>query len=220
MKNVIFIAPPAAGKGTLSDYLVENMGYTHISTGDILRKKSHEDTELGRNIATLLKSGTFIGDDIILPLFKEELLKFKDKPFILDGMPRNLEQAAYLEDLFLELGVDNYVVMHIDVPEEMLEKRAVGRRICDTCKSSYNIYFDGFQPKENNVCDKCHTELIQRSDDTLETFKERYYTYLKVTEPLLQFYESKGKVKVLDASKSSLEIIGAMLTLLESSAND
>lgn len=216
MKNVIFIAPPAAGKGTLSDYLVENMGYTHISTGDILRKVSKENEK----IATLLKSGTFIGDDIILPLFKEELLKIKDKPFVLDGMPRNLEQASYLEELFQETGVNNYMVINIVVSEELLSKRAIGRRVCETCKSSYNIYFDGFKPKNENVCDKCHTKLIQRTDDTLETFKERYQTYLNVTEPLIHFYENKGKLRTIDASKHQEEILADMLRILEGVKND
>lgn len=215
MKNVIFIAPPAAGKGTLSDYLVENMGYTHISTGDILRKVSKEDTTRGREIAALLKSGTFIGDDIILPLFREELFKVKDKPFVLDGMPRNLEQALYLEQLFSELDVYNYVVINIEIDKELLEKRATGRRICEKCKSSYNIYFDGFRPNVENTCDKCNQLLVQRTDDTLETFQNRYQTFLEVTAPLIEFYQNKGKLKSVDASKPQEEIIKDVTLILE-----
>ncbi len=220
MRNVIFIAPPAAGKGTLSDYLVENKGYAHLSTGDILRRVSREDTEQGIRIRELLRSGTFIGDDIVLPLFREELLKIKDKPFVLDGMPRNLEQAHYLETLFSELSLENYVVIHIDVAKELLEKRVVGRRVCETCKSSYNIYFPLFAPHEEALCDKCHTKLIQRSDDSLETFQERFKTYEEVTQPLIHFYETKGKLKILDGSMRPEDLINAMHSILEEDTND
>ena len=95
MKNLILIAPPAAGKGTISSYLVENMGYQHISTGDILRNVAKEDSERGHFVSGLMKEGKFIGDDIILPLFKEELLKIKNQSFILDGFPRTIVQADY-----------------------------------------------------------------------------------------------------------------------------
>ena len=220
MKNVIFIAPPAAGKGTISDYLVNNLSYVHISTGDILRNVSKEDTEIGHNIASLMKEGKFIGDDIILPLFKEELLKVKEKPFILDGIPRNLEQAKFLEQLFLELSVDNYIVINIRIEEDLLEKRIVGRRVCDKCKSSYNINFEEFKPKVENACDKCNTLLIQREDDNLETFQNRYETYLQVTSPLIHFYQEKGRLKCVDASKPQEEIIKEVISILKGEEND
>lgn len=219
MKNVIFIAPPAAGKGTLSKYLEDHLGYIHISTGNILRNVSREDTEVGHSIAALLKEGKFIGDDIILPLFKMELEKIKDQPFILDGMPRNLEQAAYLEQLFLELGVDNYVVIHIEIDEKLLEKRAVGRRIC-SCGASYNVYFEAFKPQTDGVCDYCKQPIVIRDDDTSETFKVRYQTYLEVTSPLIHFYQSRGKLKALDANKIQEDIISDMLTILKGEEND
>ncbi len=220
MVSVIFIAPPAAGKGTISDYLVNNFSYEHISTGDILRNVSKEDTEMGHHIATLMKEGQFIGDDIILPLFKEELLKIKEKPFILDGIPRNLEQAKFLEQLFLELGVDNYVVINMEMDEHLLEKRAVGRRVCDKCKASYNIYFEGFKPKVENTCDKCNALLIERPDDALETFRNRYETYLQVTSPLIHFYENKGRLKKVDASKPQEEMIKEITFILKGEKND
>lgn len=213
MKNVIFIAPPAAGKGTISEYLVKNKDYVHISTGDLLRNVAKLDTEVGIKVKGLMKEGKFIGNDIILPLFKEELLRLKDKPFILDGMPRTLEQAGYLTNLFQELNVDNYVVINMEIDEDLLEKRAVGRRICE-CGSSYNIYFDDFKPNVEGICDQCHKELIQREDDTLETFKNRYQTYLKETKPLIHYYEEKGLLKTIDASKPSEQIVENVKSIL------
>lgn len=213
MKNVIFIAPPAAGKGTISEYLIKNKGYVHISTGDLLRNVAKLDTEVGIKVKGLMKEGKFIGDDIILPLFKEELLRLKDKPFILDGMPRTLEQADYLTNLFQELNVDNYVVINMEINEDLLEKRAVGRRICE-CGASYNIYFDDFKPNVEGICDQCHKELIQREDDTLETFKNRYQTYLKETEPLIHYYEEKGLLTRVDANQANDKIISDVEQIL------
>ena len=220
MKNLILIAPPAAGKGTISKYLVETLGYTQISTGDILRKVAKEETEVGTQIRDLLKEGKLISDDIILPLFKSELISLKDKPFILDGVPRTLDQADYLKNLFNELNINNYVVINIDIDENLLEQRATGRRICKNCGTSYNIYFDGFKPKVEGTCDKCNHELIQRDDDTAETFKSRYETYLKETAPLINFYETEGVLKMVDASKSSDEIIKDVVNIVNGEEND
>lgn len=220
MKNVIFIAPPAAGKGTLSSYLEENLGYQHISTGDLLRNVMKTDTDLGRQVAELISSGKFVGDDIILPLFKSELEKIKGLPFILDGMPRNLEQAKFLDNLFQEMHVDNYVVINIAIEKELLSKRATGRRLCESCGASYNIYFDDFKPKAEDTCDKCNNKLIHRTDDTSEVFENRYQIYLENTEPLIQFYKEKGLLKSVDASKSQKEIIESMLQILQGEIND
>lgn len=215
MKNVIFIAPPAAGKGTISDYLVKNKGYVHISTGDLLRNEIKLGTEIGIQIKELMKEGKFIGDDIILPLFKEELMKLKDKPFILDGMPRTIAQADYLTTLFQKLNVDNYVVINMVIDEAVLEKRAVGRRICE-CGASYNIFFDEFKPNVEGICDQCHKELIQREDDTLETFRSRLETYTKETEPLIHYYKEKGLLKSIDANQSNAKIISDVEYILGS----
>lgn len=215
MRNLILIAPPAAGKGTISNYLVENLGYKHISTGDILRRVASTDTDIGLLVKQMMKEGQFIGDDIILPLFKEELVKLKDQSFILDGMPRTLKQAEYLTKLFQELSVHNYVVINIAIDKNLLEKRAVGRRICK-CGASYNIYFDSFKPRKDGTCDKCNEELIQREDDTLETFNNRYQTYLKETEPLIHYYNEKGTLKVVDASLPSNEILSTVKDILGS----
>ncbi len=215
MKNVIFIAPPAAGKGTISAYLVDTLGYMHLSTGDLLRNITKSNTELGNQIAALIKEGKFISDDIMFELIEQELNKLNGKSFILDGMPRNINQAEYLSKLLLKMSVDNYVVINIDIDKDLLEKRAVGRRLCDSCKASYNIYFDGFKPKVEDTCDKCNSKLIQRDDDTLEVFQNRYKTYLENTLPLIEYYKEKGLLKSVDASKPQDEIIDDVLKIIK-----
>ncbi len=214
MKNVIFIAPPAAGKGSVSNYLIDNLGYAHISTGDILRRVASEDTEIGKTVHNLMKTGELIGDDIILPLFKNELSKLKDKPFILDGMPRNVFQGKYLDDVFQELNVNNYVVINMDMDKDVLEKRATGRRICKSCGNIYNINFAEFKPRVEGKCDKCSSNLIWREDDNLETFQTRYTTYLQETAPLIEFYQEKGLLKTVDASLPKNEIFENVKTIV------
>ncbi len=214
MKNIILIAPPAAGKGTVSNYLEEKLGYTHISTGDILRNVSKEDTKTGREIKSLLQKGKFIPDEIILPLFKEKLLSLKETPFVLDGIPRTLEQAKYLQKLFQEINVHNYVVIHMDIEASILEKRVVGRRVCE-CGATYNIYFDEFKPKLENICNKCSKNLKQRDDDTLETFKTRYQTYKKETEPIVNFYKEENVLVQINATLKKEEMLKNIVGVID-----
>ena len=220
MMKVIFIAPPASGKGTISKYLVDNYGYVHLSTGDILRKIAKEDSELGKNIANLINNGKFISDEIMFEIIKNELILLKDRPFILDGMPRNINQAEYLEKILKNSNVNNYVVIHIDIDENILEKRATGRRLCENCGTSYNIYFDKFKPIKENICDKCNSNLIKRKDDTAETFKLRYQTYLNATAPIINFYKTKGLLYTVDASKPNYKLLKDIVTLLKGEKND
>lgn len=215
MVSVILIAPPAAGKGTISNFLVETYGYKHISTGELLRNVAKENSEMGLKIKSLLQAGMFVSDEIILPLFKEELLKCNNTPFILDGIPRTIEQANYLNSLFQKMNVDNYAVIHMDIEKEVLEKRAVGRRICPSCKRSYNIFFENFKPKEEGVCNTCQQKLIQREDDSFETFQKRYETYKKETAPLIKYYEQKNKLKTINANLEQEKIIRHVLNIVE-----
>ncbi len=195
MKNILFIAPPNGGKGTQSEALVENFGYIHISTGDLLRDMD-KTTPLGQEIAGLMASGKFVSDELIFELLKGKLETLNGKPFILDGCPRNLHQAEMLESMLNELGLSLDAVIYLDVPYDILLKRALGRVSCPECKSVYNTYFKA--PKTEGVCDKCGGSLIHRDDDTEETFKVRFDTYMESTAPLVDFYKNKGKLYTVD----------------------
>ncbi len=191
MKNILFIAPPNGGKGTESEKLVENFGYIHISTGDLLRDMD-KSTPLGQEISSLMASGKLVSDELIFELLKEKLSTLDGKPFILDGCPRNIHQANMLEDLLDNLHLSLDAVIYLDVPYDILLKRALGRVSCPECKSVYNTYFKA--PKENGICDKCGGALIHRDDDSEETFKVRFDTYMESTKPLVDFYKKSGKL--------------------------
>lgn len=195
MKNIVFIAPPAAGKGTQSDLLVEKYGYIHISTGDLLRAEAQKETELGKQISEIMKTGKLISSEIVNSLLINAL-KETDKPFILDGYPRNAEQVPVLNEILKEVNKSVDVVIYLDVPEDVLIKRATGRLSCPKCSKTFHKYFA--KPMVDGICDSCHTALISRSDDNEESFKVRYQTYLENTKPLLDYYKESGLLTVID----------------------
>lgn len=202
MKNILFIAPPAGGKGTMSDLLVENFGYVHISTGDLLRELD-KTTPLGIEVANLMKEGKLVSDEIVLELLKNKLISIGNAPFILDGCPRNLYQAEALESLLPELKTSLDLVIELTVPYDITLQRAIGRISCPKCKATFNKFFK--KPVVENICDKCGEELVSRSDDNEETYKMRYDTYMKETSPLIEYYKSKDKLVSIDGINNTYE---------------
>lgn len=206
MKNVIFIAPPAAGKGTQSALLVKKYGYVHISTGDLLRKEIEEYTELGKSIEDLMSKGVLISTEIVTELLRERLSKDDIKRgFILDGYPRKYEQCQVLTNLLEELGLKIDVVLYLSMDESTAMHRALGRITCPKCNRGYNKYEESLMPKSANICDDCKVELVSRSDDNEETFKVRFQEYLASVEPILNYYDSLGILKMIDNSKTPEE---------------
>ena len=197
MKNVIFIAPPAAGKGTQSELIVENFNYEHISTGDLLRNKQNDGSDLGNQISELLKTGKLIDDEIVTELLKEKLVNVKGN-FILDGYPRNIKQASILSDLLSELDINNIAVIYLDVDENTAMHRALGRITCPKCKKTYNKFNELTKPKVMGLCDDCNVDLVSRSDDNEETFKIRFNEYINNTKPLLDYYKKLNLLYILD----------------------
>ncbi len=215
MMDIIFIAPPAAGKGTISDYLVNKYGYKHLSTGDLLRNMAKEDSPLGHEVAKRMKKGELIDDEIIFAIIKDKIEYLHGQPFILDGIPRNQKQAEYLSKLFVEKNILNYVVINITISIDLLKMRITGRRLCPQCQKSYNIYFENFKPHEENKCDICHGNLITREDDTLETFQVRYQSYLQETKLLLEYYQSKNLLYQVDANQTETDILKAIEAIIK-----
>jgi adenylate kinase len=210
MKNIIFIAPPAAGKGTMSEILIEKYGYTHISTGDILRSMAKSEDDFGRNLSDLLKQGGLISDDIVNEALKRRLsMNDLDNGFILDGFPRNIEQAREYDKILESINKDLGVVIYLDTPREILEKRITGRRICSECGATYNVLTGVNTPKKADTCDKCGGKLYQRNDDNSESFNVRYETFIQKTYPLLDYYEEKNvlyRITSVDVDNTILEI--------------
>jgi len=189
----MFIAPPAAGKGTQAELVVEKYHIPHISTGDILREISKEDSEIGEYVRETLASGQLVKDEITYQLVEDRLKKDDCKNgYIIDGFPRNLEQAYKYDEILKRLGyeVGNVILLNID--KKTLEKRITGRRICENCGAIYNINDPKNTPKEETVCDECGGKLYQRSDDNLESFQTRYQTYEDKTAPIIEHYREQN----------------------------
>lgn len=207
MKNIMFIAPPAAGKGTQAEFVVEKYKIPHISTGNILRDIAKEDSELGHYVYETLASGNLVKDEITYQLIEERLKKDDCKNgYIIDGFPRNLEQAIEYDKILNNLGYDVGNVILIDVDEKTLEKRITGRRTCENCKAIFNINVKEMTPAIDSVCDICGSKLYQRSDDNLEAFKNRYKMYNEKTKPIIEYYEKKGVLKNIDGNNTPEEV--------------
>ena len=201
MKNIMFIAPPAAGKGTQAELVVEKYNIPHISTGDILREISKEDSEVGEYVRETMASGKLVKDEITYQLIEDRLKKDDcKKGFLVDGFPRNLEQAIEYDKILEKLNYEVGNVILIDIDKEVLEKRITGRRLCEKCGAIYNINDENMTPKVESVCDQCGGKLYQRSDDNLESFQTRYQTYLDKTEPIIDHYKKQGVLKVVDGN--------------------
>lgn len=203
MKNVIFIAPPAAGKGTQSKKLVD-LGYIHISTGDLLREEITKKSSIGLKIQDIMNSGSLVNDEIVFELIKNKI-ESTNKPFILDGYPRTLKQAIMLDELFNELGISDYEVIYFDIELEEALKRALGRLTC-MCGASYNIYYDNMLPQIEGICDKCGNTLTKRNDDNEESFRVRFMTFLENSIPIKKFYSEKEKLHSIDTAIGYNEI--------------
>lgn len=207
MKNIMFIAPPAAGKGTQAEFVVEKYKIPHISTGNILRDIAKEDSELGHYVYETLASGNLVKDEITYQLIEERLKKDDCKNgYIIDGFPRNLEQAIEYDKILNNLGYDVGNVILIDVDEKTLEKRITGRRTCENCKAIFNINVKEMTPAIDSVCDICGSKLYQRSDDNLEAFKNRYKMYNEKTKPIIEYYKKKGVLKKIDGNNTPEEV--------------
>lgn len=187
MQNIILLAPPAAGKGTIARFLCDRFGYVSISTGDILREEAKKNKELNE----LMKKGKLIEDSMVFEFLKAKLNKLDNTPYILDGFPRTKKQAIMYDELLESLGKKIGVVIYLDVDEDELIKRVTTRVVCPNCKRTYSTRNEEFIPKKDGICDDCNVELIHREDDKEEVFDQRYNEYLTSTRPLINYYEKK-----------------------------
>ncbi len=206
MKNIIFIAPPAAGKGTASALVCEKYNIPHISTGDLLRDEIAKQTKIGISIKDAMARGEFVSDDVITKLLKKRLsLKDAKKGYILDGYPRNIKQAKTYDNILEELSYDMGVVIFLDIDKDIAMKRALSRVVCSKCGLSYNLDVKELSPLVEGVCDSCKGEVKTRGDDNKDTFTVRFDTYMKETYPLIEYYEKKNNLVKIEVSNLSSE---------------
>ena len=195
MKNIILIAPPAAGKGTQSKLISEKYNLPHISTGDLLREEVNKKSELGIQVENIMNSGLLVTDDIVLKLL-EQRIRAEDckNGYILDGFPRNLHQAEEYLKILDRLSYPLGDIIYLNIPEETARKRIVGRLTCPTCGAVYNDQFEDSKPIHFGTCDKCNGALSKRADDCDTVFTKRFNEYKEQTKPLLEFFQFKGNL--------------------------
>lgn len=200
--NLILIAPPAAGKGTMASRLHEEYGLVCISAGELLRGVD-PSTELGKQIRDIQSRRELVNDEITNSLMKERLMKDDIKNgFVLDGYPRHMPQVEAVNKMCEELNLHIDYAVLLDVSYDLALKRTLGRQICPNCKQTYNKLTGVNAPLVENMCNDCHVELTTRNDDNEETFKAGFMAYEKNCAPVIEYYRNKGILIELDASKS------------------
>ena len=196
--KLIFLGPPGAGKGTHAALLSEKYGIPHFSTGNLLRDIQKEDPAgLGQEIQRTMREGRLVPDDIVTQLVADAIRKGRGD-FILDGFPRNVSQAQKLDAL---LGSETvYIAVYFETSPETVLQRLTGRRVCRQCGANYHV--TNIPPKVAGRCDRCGGELAQREDDREETVRKRMAVYERETEPLIAYYRSRGKLRILSGDLS------------------
>ena len=208
--KIIFLGAPGAGKGTQADIVSERFGIPTISTGAIIRQAIQAGTEMGMEAKKFIENGALVPDDVVIGIIKERLKESDtEKGFILDGFPRTTPQAEALD----AMGIHLDAVVSIEVDDEVITSRMSGRRVCPKCSATYHIEF---QPTADGIhCDKCGTELTQRSDDAPEVVRDRLKVYHQSADSLKEFYAARGILKLVygcekvdDTTKSTLQVLG------------
>ena len=205
--NVIFLGPPGAGKGTQAQRICDALNIPQISTGDILRRAMKEETPTGLKAKQFVEAGKLVPDEVIIDIVRERLaMDDCQNGYILDGFPRTVPQAEALDTI---AKID--VVVDLDVADEELIARLSGRRVCLACGATYHVSHLGGETK----CAKCGETLIQRKDDSAETVLNRLNVYHEQTAPLVDYYQKKGNLKVIDGAQDMDTIFESILAVVK-----
>ena len=212
--NIVLIGPPGAGKGTQADYLVNEFNLFKVSAGDLLRKETELNTKLGQKIKSILDQGSLVSDDIIGNLIEKLILnKSYSNKIIFDGYPRNLNQAKSLDSLMKKHDQHITKVLSINVDNDIVVKRILGRQICSKCFLIFNEFFNPATQKNH----KCNSSFLKkRSDDNEETIINRLKTYSSVTKPILNYYENQKLLTNIDGMNKIDEIYKEIRQIIHS----
>lgn len=204
--KLTLLGAPGAGKGTQSDILSRKLGVPTISTGNILRSAIHDGTSVGLAAKSYIDKGQLVPDNVIIDIVQERLSKPDcDGGFILDGMPRTIPQAEAL----LTHGIELDAVVSLEISDDEIVQRMVGRRVCPRCGASYHVTMN--PPKQDGICNVCGTELIIRPDDAPETVRDRLHVYHMQTEPLKGFYEKLGLLRSVNSVGAFEEVTSEII---------
>lgn len=216
-KQLIFLGPPACGKGTQTNRLAEYLNLPHIDTGSLLRAEIKAQTPNGIVAKSFIDKGNLVPVDLVASIIKDRLSQVDcANGYILDGYPRSMEQAEKLEIMQQEINGNDEVdfrAIYFDLDQDVLISRIVNRRSCSVCGEIYNVKFH--PTKVEGVCDKCGGALTQRKDDTEEIAKARFETYFRETAPLIDFYKNKGVLRTINANGSIDEVWERLLEVIK-----
>jgi adenylate kinase len=204
-QHVLLLGAPGAGKGTQSKRLAEAFDLEHVTTGDALRANKDMETEYGTP-RSFMEAGELVPDAVVNEIVEEALSNADG--YVLDGYPRNLSQAEYLDDI-----TDLDAVIYLDVSESELVDRLTGRRVCDECGTNYHVEFN--RPEEAGVCDECGGDLIQRDDDTEETVRERLNVFEENTQPVIEHYREEGDLEEVDGEQTPDDVFTDVQAIVE-----
>ncbi len=203
--KIIMLGAPGAGKGTQADLLTKKYDIPHISTGDIFRANIKNGTELGKKAKGYMDQGLLVPDTLVVDLVIDRIHQDDcSKGYILDGFPRTIPQAEALDTALASENDSIDAAIDVEVPDESIVKRMSGRRACLKCGATYHVVYNA--PKTEGKCDNCGSDLVQRDDDKPETVLNRLSVYHKETQPLIDYYDKKGLVRMIDGTKDLNEV--------------
>lgn len=216
-KELIFLGPPACGKGTQTNRLSEYLGFPHVDTGSLLRAEIAKESEEGKIAKSFIDKGQLVPPELVGKIIANRLAEEDCKGgYVLDGYPRSLEQAKMLDVINSDIDKDNsasFKAIYFDIDTQILIDRIIYRQSCPKCGEIYNKKFK--PSKVEDVCDKCGSPLKTRADDNEETAKARFDTYFRETAPLVEFYEKKGVLYKINANGSIEEVWNRLLEVID-----
>ena len=211
--KIVMLGAPGAGKGTQAIKIADKYDIPHISTGDIFRANIKGGTELGQKAKSYIDKGELVPDEVTIGMLLDRIAQDDCKNgYVLDGFPRTIPQTESLTEALKSQGDRIDFALNIDVPDEAIIKRMSGRRACPKCGATYHIVYAA--PKTENICDKCGTELIIRSDDKPETVKDRLNVYHQQTEPLIAYYKTAGVLREVDGTQELPKVFEDVVAIL------
>ena len=211
--KIIMLGAPGAGKGTQAQMIADKYGIPHVSTGDIFRENVKNGTELGMEAKKYMDQGALVPDELTVRILLDRVAKDDCKNgYLLDGFPRNIPQANVLDEALSKLGDKIDYAINVEVPDDNIIRRMSGRRACLACGATYHI--EHVPPKKEGICDKCGNAVVLRDDDQPETVQKRLSVYHEQTQPLIDYYNSRGILKPVDGTRPMDDVFADIIAIL------